>query len=77
MHPRSRVRTRPKRSDFSGENIHNMPSFGGELKPSAHVADLRHVKEPCDLRGIGIAGQIDRRFLAQFRHSLTEVSHVA
>jgi hypothetical protein len=31
---RSRVRTRPKPSDFSGEKIHNMPSFGGEAKPS-------------------------------------------
>jgi hypothetical protein len=26
---------------------------------------------------VGIAGQIDRPFLAQFRPSLTEVSHVA
>jgi hypothetical protein len=26
---------------------------------------------------VGIAGQIDRSFLAQFRPSLTEVSHVA
>jgi hypothetical protein len=33
--PRSRVRTRPKPSDFSGEKIHSMPSFGGEVKPSA------------------------------------------
>jgi hypothetical protein len=30
---RSRVWTRPK-PDFSGEKIHSMPSFGGEVKPS-------------------------------------------
>jgi hypothetical protein len=33
-YPRLRVRTRPKLSDFSGEKIHNMPSFRGEVKPS-------------------------------------------
>jgi hypothetical protein len=27
---RSRVRTSPKPSDYSGENIHSMPSFGGK-----------------------------------------------
>jgi hypothetical protein len=32
--PRSRVRTRPKPSDFSGEKFQSMPSFGGEVKPS-------------------------------------------
>jgi hypothetical protein len=32
--PRSRVETWPKRSDFSGEKFHSMPSFGGEVKPS-------------------------------------------
>jgi hypothetical protein len=26
--------SRPKPSDFSGEKIHSMPSFGGEVKPS-------------------------------------------
>jgi len=30
----SRVQTRPKPSDFSGENILSTPSFGGEIKPS-------------------------------------------
>jgi hypothetical protein len=39
----------PKIVDFSGEKIHSVPFFGGEVKPS--VADLRHVKEPCDLYG--------------------------
>jgi hypothetical protein len=33
-HPRSRVGTRTKPSDFSGEKILSMPSFGGEVKPS-------------------------------------------
>jgi hypothetical protein len=30
----SRVHTWPKPSDFSGEKILSMPSFGGEVKPS-------------------------------------------
>jgi hypothetical protein len=30
-YPRSRVQTRPKPSDFSGEKIHSMPSFGREV----------------------------------------------
>jgi hypothetical protein len=34
---------------FRAKKIHSMPSFGGEVKPSVPVADLRHVKEPCDL----------------------------
>jgi hypothetical protein len=34
-YPRSRVRTRPKPSDFSGEKILSMPSFGREVKPFA------------------------------------------
>jgi hypothetical protein len=29
----------------SGEKILSMPSFGREVKPFAHVADLRHVKD--------------------------------
>jgi hypothetical protein len=33
--PSSRVQTRPKPSDFSGERILNMPSFGGEVKQFA------------------------------------------
>jgi hypothetical protein len=28
----SRVQTRPKPSDFSGEEVLSMPSFGGEVK---------------------------------------------
>jgi hypothetical protein len=34
-YPRSRVRSRPKPSDFSGENILSMPSFAREVKPFA------------------------------------------
>ena len=45
-YPSSRVQTRPKPSDFSGEKILSTPSFGGEVKPSVHVVNLRHVKEP-------------------------------
>jgi hypothetical protein len=30
---------------------------------------LRHVRDPCDLHGSRIPGQIDRPFLAQFRPS--------
>jgi hypothetical protein len=30
---RSIKKTRPKPSDFSGEKMHSMPFFGGEVKP--------------------------------------------
>ena len=33
-YPSSRVQTRPKPSDFSGEKILSAPSFGGEVMPS-------------------------------------------
>jgi hypothetical protein len=33
-YPSSRVQTGPNPSDFSGEKILSMPSFGGEVKPS-------------------------------------------
>jgi hypothetical protein len=33
-HPSSRVQTRPKPSDYSGEKVLNMPSFVGKVKPS-------------------------------------------
>ena len=33
-YPSSRVRTRPKPSDFQGEKFLSTPSFGGEVKPS-------------------------------------------
>jgi hypothetical protein len=34
-YPRLRVRSRPKPSDFSGEKILSIPSFGREVKPFA------------------------------------------
>jgi hypothetical protein len=34
------------------------------------------LKNPAIYVEVGIAGQIDRPFLAQFRPSVTEVSHV-
>jgi hypothetical protein len=37
----SRVQTRPKPSDLSGEKILSMPSFGGEVKPSVPCRRLR------------------------------------
>jgi hypothetical protein len=49
LYPSSRVQTRLKQSDFSGEKILSMPSFGGEVK--SHVVDLRHVKGPYTYRG--------------------------
>jgi hypothetical protein len=45
-YPSSRVQTRPKPSDFSGEKILSMPSFGGEVKPCVACRALWHVKEP-------------------------------
>jgi hypothetical protein len=37
----SRVRSRPKPSDFSGEKILSMPSFGREVKPFVPFAPCR------------------------------------
>jgi hypothetical protein len=45
-YPSSRVQTRPKPSDFSGEKILSTPSFGREVKPPVPYRALRHVKEP-------------------------------
>jgi hypothetical protein len=59
-----------KPSDFSGQKIHSMPSFGREVKPS--VPCRRFVackKHPAIYVEVGIAGQIDRPFLAQFRRT--------
>jgi hypothetical protein len=74
----SGFRTRPKPSDFSGEKIHSMPSFGGEVKPSAPCRRFAACKKtPAIYVEVGIAGKIYRPLLAQFRHSPTEVSYVA
>ena len=40
---------------FTGVKILSMPSSGGEVKESAHVPSLRHVKKPSDLRKLRIA----------------------
>jgi hypothetical protein len=74
----SGVRTRPKPSDFSGEKIDSMHSFGGEVKPSVPCCRFAACKKiPAIYVEVGIAGQIDQPFLAQFRPSLTEVSHAS
>jgi hypothetical protein len=46
------------------------------FEPGRSRRIFRHVKNPVIYVEVGIAGQIDRPFLAQFRPSLTEVSHV-
>jgi hypothetical protein len=59
-------------SDFSGKKIHTKLSFEGEVKPSVQCRSFAAIYVE-----VGIAGQIDRPFLAKFRPSLTEFSHVA
>jgi hypothetical protein len=60
------------------QKIHSMPSFGGEIKPSVQCHGFVECKKtPAIYAEVGIAGKIDRPFLAQFCPSLTEVSHVA
>jgi hypothetical protein len=44
--PSSRVQTRPKPSDFSGEKILSMPSFGGDVKPSVPCCSFAARKKP-------------------------------
>jgi len=66
-YPSLRFETRPKPSDFSGEKIFSAPSFGGEVKPSVHVVNLRHVKTQ-KWRGSRNFQQNSRQFLA---HSST------
>jgi hypothetical protein len=73
----TKKKTRPKSSDFSVEKIHSMPSFGGKVKSSVPCRRFAACKNFAIYVEVGIAGQIDRSFLAQFRPSLTEVSNVA
>jgi hypothetical protein len=55
-----------------------MPFFGGEVKPSVPCRRFAACKKTHAIYvEVVIAGKIDRPFLAQFRPSLTEVSHVA
>jgi hypothetical protein len=56
--PRSRVRIRQKK-------IHSMPSFGGEVKPSAKCRRFAACKKTLAIYvEVGTAGKIDRPFLA-------------
>ena len=48
-YPSSRVQTRLKPSDFSGEKILSMPSFGGEVKPSVPCRRLAACKRSLHL----------------------------
>jgi hypothetical protein len=55
-----------------------MPSFGGEVKPSVSCRRFSAFKSILWFTWkLESTGKIDRPFLAQFRPSLTEVSHVA
>jgi hypothetical protein len=56
---------------------YSVPSFKWEVKSSAPCRRFEACKKtPAIHVEVGIAGKIYRPFLAQFRHSLTEVSHV-
>jgi hypothetical protein len=43
----------------------SMPSFGREVSRLPHVADLRHVKEPCDYMEVGSQVKLSWPFLAR------------
>jgi hypothetical protein len=74
----SGARVRGFKPGRSGEKILSMPSFGREVKPFAPCRRFAACKKiPVIYVGVGITGKIDRPFLARFRPSLTEVSHVA
>jgi hypothetical protein len=62
----------PKPSDFSGEKILSTPSFGGDLRQICGM-----LKTPGNYVEVGFPGEICRPFLAHFRSSLPEGSHVA
>ena len=68
-----------KPSDFSGENILSMPSFGGEVKPSvpcrSFTACKRSLHLPWKSHVVGKIGSAISR--PHFLPSLIEVSHVA
>ena len=67
-YPSSRVQTRPKPSDFSGEKILSTPSFGGEVKPSVPCRKFTACKRTQKRRGNRHFRQNSRKFLA---HSST------
>jgi hypothetical protein len=61
----SRVQTRPKPSDFSGDKILSMPSFGWEVKPSVPMSQLcGMLKNPAITRKSDYLAKFDRPFLA-------------
>jgi hypothetical protein len=73
----TQVQTRPKPSDFSGEKNpqHAFLRKGSKAGcPMSQICGL--LKNPAIYVEAGIAGQIDRPILVQFRLSLTEVFHV-
>jgi len=63
-YPSSRVQTRPKPSDFSGEKFLSTPSFGGEVKPSAPCRKFMACKRTQTWRGSRHSRQNSRQFLA-------------
>ena len=64
----SRVQTRQKPSDFSGEKILSASSFGGKVKPSAPCRKFTACKRTQKWRGNRHFRQNSRQFLA---HSFT------
>ena len=67
-YPSSRVRTRPKPSDFQGEKILSTPSFGGEVKPSVPCRSFKARKRSLNVTWKQEFRQNYRTFLA---HSST------
>ena len=67
-YPSSRVQTRPKPSDFSGEKILSTRSFGGEVKPSVPCRKFTARKRTQKWRESRHFRQNYRQFLA---HSST------
>ena len=64
----TQVQTRPKPSDFSGENILSAPSFGGEVKPSFPCRKFTACKRTEEWHGSRHFQHNSRQFLA---HSST------
>jgi hypothetical protein len=64
----SRVRTRPKSSDFLGEKILRTPSFGGEVKPSVPCRSFTACKRSLNVTWKPAFKQNSRKFPA---HSST------
>jgi hypothetical protein len=75
--PSSRVQTRPKPSDFSGEKILSTPSFRRVVKPSVLCRALRHVKELKSDVEVATFGKILGHFLTIVPPSATGFASVA